>query len=70
MSEEDRTIVKERVSVIYHVAASVRFDDHLKKALLLNTRGTRELAQLALESKNLAVTCPHTHRTNLTTYHI
>ncbi|GLV37043.1 uncharacterized protein CBL_02125 [Carabus blaptoides fortunei] len=55
MSEEDRSIVKESVSVIYHVAASVRFDDHLKKAILLNTRGTRELAQLALETRHLAV---------------
>lgn len=34
-------------SVIFHVAASVRFDDPLKKAILLNTRGTREICELA-----------------------
>lgn len=34
-------------SVVFHCAASVRFDDQLKKAVLLNTRGTRELCLLA-----------------------
>lgn len=35
------------VSVIFHAAASVRFDDPLKDAILMNTRGTRELLLLA-----------------------
>lgn len=43
------------MNVIFHVAASVRFDDPLKYAILLNTRGTREVSQLALDAKNLAV---------------
>lgn len=38
---------------IFHCAASVRFDDFLKDAILLNTRGTREVCQLALQFKNL-----------------
>ncbi|KAJ8973655.1 hypothetical protein NQ317_002929 [Molorchus minor] len=37
-----------------HAAASVRFDDFLKDAILLNTRGTRDVANLALEMENLA----------------
>lgn len=40
-------------SVIFHAAASVRFDDPLKKAILLNTRGTREVCNLARKIKEL-----------------
>jgi len=43
------------VNIVYHAAASVRFDDTLKDAIFLNTRGTREVAKLALETKNLEV---------------
>ena len=34
-------------TIIFHSAASVRFDDPLKSAILLNTRGTREVCKLA-----------------------
>ncbi|XP_041769565.1 putative fatty acyl-CoA reductase CG5065 isoform X2 [Anopheles merus] len=43
------------VSVIFHVAASVRFDDPLKTAILLNTRGTRELLRFAKQLPALRV---------------
>uniref|UniRef100_A0A182K4Y1 Fatty acyl-CoA reductase n=1 Tax=Anopheles christyi TaxID=43041 RepID=A0A182K4Y1_9DIPT len=43
------------VSVIFHVAASVRFDDPLKAAILLNTRGTRELIRFAEQLPSLRV---------------
>jgi len=39
--------------VIFHCAASVRFDDPLYKAILLNTRGTREMCELARSMTNL-----------------
>lgn len=42
------------VSVIFHSAASVRFDDILKSAIILNTRGTHEVIKLALTLDNLA----------------
>lgn len=35
------------VTMIFHTAANVRFDDHLKLAILLNTRGTHELVKIA-----------------------
>lgn len=38
---------------IFHCAASVRFDDPLKDAILMNTRGTREICQLAVEMPHL-----------------
>lgn len=40
-------------SVVFHSAASVRFDDPLKDAILLNTRGTREACKLAQLMPNL-----------------
>lgn len=40
-------------TIIYHAAASVRFDDPLKSAILLNMRGTREVCELARKMPKL-----------------
>lgn len=56
LSEEDRNLIIENVSFIYHCAATIRFDEQLKKAVLLNTRGTRDILKLAKECKKLDVT--------------
>ncbi|CAH2008937.1 unnamed protein product [Acanthoscelides obtectus] len=53
MTEEDRRLVSENCHIFYHSAASVRFDDSLKYAIIMNVRGTRETAALALECKKL-----------------
>ncbi len=45
--------ILENVSVIFNLAASVRFDDPLKHAVLLNTRGTNELCKFALRLRHL-----------------
>lgn len=42
------------VSVIFHSAASVRFDDILQSAIILNTRGTHETIKFALSLDKLA----------------
>ncbi|KAL1139603.1 hypothetical protein AAG570_006585 [Ranatra chinensis] len=47
MSEEDRKLVRGCVQVVFHSAATIRFDEPLRKAVLLNTRGTREVLELA-----------------------
>jgi fatty acyl-CoA reductase len=52
LSEPDLEKVK-RCSVIFHCAASVRFDDPIKDAILLNTRGTREVCKIAEDMKDL-----------------
>ena len=52
---QERQILIDEVNVVFHVAASVRFDDSLTDAVIMNTRGTREVAKLALEMKNLDV---------------
>lgn len=56
ISDESREKLK-NVSIILHSAASIRFDDSLEKAVLLNTRGTREVCNLALSLKNLESVC-------------
>ncbi|KAI4502943.1 hypothetical protein M0802_001987 [Mischocyttarus mexicanus] len=53
ISEEDKKILIDKVTIIYHAAATVRFDEMLKKAVLLNTRGTKQMVELAKEIKNL-----------------
>lgn len=51
----ERRVLIERVSVVFHVAASVRFDDNLKDAIFMNTRSTRDMCILAAQMKNLKV---------------
>ncbi|VEN46644.1 unnamed protein product [Callosobruchus maculatus] len=55
ISEEDEQMLKSKVNIIYHVAASVRFDDALGKAIITNVRSVREIIQLALRCINLEV---------------
>lgn len=43
------------VSVVFHSAASVRFDDALPQAVIMNTRGTRELLVFAEQLRQLSV---------------
>lgn len=56
ISEEDRKLIIDNVTLIYHCAATIRFDEKLKRAVELNTRGTQEMINLALECKKLDVT--------------
>lgn len=55
LSDEDRALLVDNVSIIFHVAASVRFNEPLKNAVLMNTRGTREVCRLGLATKKLEV---------------
>lgn len=52
LSDESRELLKD-VSVIFHSAASVRFDDELRQSLILNTRGTHEVIKFALTLKKI-----------------
>lgn len=53
MTEEDKVLVNDNVTIFYHLAATIRFDEKLKKAVELNTRGTREMIRLAMGCKKL-----------------
>ena len=53
ISDEDRQFIIENITQIFHFAATIRFDETMKKAVLMNTRGTREMLKLARECKKL-----------------
>ncbi|XP_014258435.1 fatty acyl-CoA reductase wat-like [Cimex lectularius] len=55
LSDEDKKKVTDEVSMVFHGAATVRFDESLKVAYLSNVQGTKEVLRLAKEIKNLAV---------------
>ncbi|XP_059480668.1 fatty acyl-CoA reductase wat-like [Neocloeon triangulifer] len=53
ISETDRATLTEKVSVVFHSAATVRFVDPLKHTLITNLRGTNEVINLCKEMKHL-----------------
>lgn len=55
LSPEDRQRLCEEVDIVYHGAATIRFDEPLRKAVLLNTRGTLYMLELVKEMKKLQV---------------
>lgn len=55
LSLTDRQLLKENVHIIFHAAATVRFDEKLKLALAINVHGTRDVLNLAKEMLNLKV---------------
>jgi alcohol-forming fatty acyl-CoA reductase len=57
LSDEDRKDIIENVEIIYHSAATVKFDEKLKRAIELNTRGAYEMTKLGLECKKLLIYC-------------
>lgn len=52
---EDRKKIIENTNVIFHCAATVRFDEKLPLAVAINVRGTKELIDMAHDMKNLKV---------------
>ncbi|KAG8306270.1 hypothetical protein J6590_050641 [Homalodisca vitripennis] len=55
LSEHDKDLLVQEVSVVFHGAATVRFDEQLRTAYNINVRGTQEMINLAKEMKNLKV---------------
>ncbi|KAG5314163.1 FACR1 reductase, partial [Acromyrmex insinuator] len=53
LSATDRQMLVERVTIIIHAAASVKFNNSLKCAIFANTRATRDICILAQNMKNL-----------------
>ncbi|XP_073829422.1 fatty acyl-CoA reductase wat-like [Musca autumnalis] len=52
ISAQDKEKLR-NVSIIFHIAATIRFDEDLKTAILLNTRGAYEMIKLAKELPKL-----------------
>lgn len=55
LSENDLSLLTKNVEVVFHSAASVRFDETLRQAVILNTRGTQEMLFLAEKMIKLKV---------------
>lgn len=55
LSGLDRQLLAREVTVVFHGAATVRFDEKLKIAYYINVRGSEEMLSLAKEMKNLKV---------------
>jgi fatty acyl-CoA reductase len=55
LSPSDRQMIEEKVSVVFHCAATINFDDTLKNSVIMNVRGTREVMLLARNMKQLKV---------------
>lgn len=51
--EEDIETLTNNVTLVFHSAATVRFDEPLRTAVAINVRGTRDLLQLAVRMRNL-----------------
>lgn len=55
MKPEDREKMINEVDIIIHAAATIRFDEELKKAVLLNVRGTKLMVELGKACKHLKI---------------
>lgn len=55
MSQQDVKRLQEEVSVIFHCAASVRFDESIQMATFLNVRATKDLIYIARNLKRIKV---------------
>lgn len=55
ISESDRRKLIENCQIIFHAAATVRFDEKLKLALAINVNGTKEIMLLSKQLNSLVV---------------
>lgn len=53
--EADRLIIRDEVEVIFHVAATVKFDAPLRCAVYTNIRSAEDLLDMAHSMANLKV---------------
>lgn len=55
LSEEDQSTLISNVNVVFHLAATVRFDEPFNVAANLNIFGTKRILDLSLKMKQLKV---------------
>ncbi|KAK9874385.1 hypothetical protein WA026_002732 [Henosepilachna vigintioctopunctata] len=53
LTENDMNFLMENIDVVFHSAATVKFNEDLKNAVLLNTLGTKRVMELCQGMKNL-----------------
>jgi fatty acyl-CoA reductase len=59
ISKADQELLICRVSVVFHSAATVKFDEALKLSVTINMLGTKRLVQLCHRMHNLKVRLSH-----------
>ena len=52
LSQEDRNLLLEKVNIVFHAAATVRFNEPLHVAVNVNTKGTARVIELWSELKH------------------
>jgi alcohol-forming fatty acyl-CoA reductase len=55
ISKQDKELLTDKIDVVFHSAATVKFTEPLRFALDMNTMGTRKIVQLCNEMKELKV---------------
>jgi alcohol-forming fatty acyl-CoA reductase len=55
LNEDDTELLSNRIDIVFHVAATVRFNEPLKNAAILNTFGTQRVMDLCTKMTNLKV---------------
>lgn len=55
LSEKDMQLLVENVNIVFHVAATVRFNEGLKEAAVLNAIGTQQMLELCVKMFQLQV---------------
>ena len=55
LNEDDRALLIREVNIIFHCAATVRFDANLSSAISINVVGTKYMLDLAKEMPHLKV---------------
>lgn len=61
ISVSDIQELGDNVSVVFHSAARVKFDDDLRSAIDSNVKGPGRVANFCQQLKNLKVVCFHVH---------
>jgi fatty acyl-CoA reductase len=55
LAEADRELLCQEVNIVFHVAATVRFDEKLRTAVYINVRSTKYMLELARHMLHLKV---------------
>lgn len=55
LSSADRILLSERVNIVIHAAATVRFDEPINVAVAMNTLGTQQIMNLCTTMMKLKV---------------
>lgn len=55
MTAKDSLTLADEVDIVFHVAATVRFDEKLRLAVAINVNGTRDILDLCRQMRKLKV---------------